>query len=284
MRNILIIIWLIAVGLLSYLSYRFCCNSTSNTTETVTTAVGENSGLFTISGDDWSTDCSYGSFVKSNQALIQEKDIFTDCFNEIAKYQKNHPNQHWTITGKYAEDETNNSIYANLGEARAVNIKNWLARDFGIPANMMHTKGELIDGANFVNDTLQNGYHIAVAEAPAAPVEVETFDNTKPIVLRFDLGSDIPNMDNDIRTRFARLITALENNPEKHLLLTGHTDKKGSEEDNMTLGMERAETVKQYLMRNGIGENRIDTESKGETMPISDDDALNRRVEVKIKN
>lgn len=66
--------------------------------------------------------------------------------------------------------------------------------------------------------------------------------------------------------------------------IEGHCDERGTEEYNMNLGARRAKTVMQYLMRNGIAENRLFTISFGEQAPVDpghDESAWwkNRRVE-----
>ena len=52
---------------------------------------------------------------------------------------------------------------------------------------------------------------------------------------------------------------------------------------NLTLGMERAQSIKDYLINNGLAASRIAIDSKGESQPISKDDAINRRVEVTVE-
>jgi len=69
------------------------------------------------------------------------------------------------------------------------------------------------------------------------------------------------------------------------LMLTGHTDSKGSEAINVRLSRERAEAVRDYLVRrHGVAEGRLTTRGYGETRPIASNDsehgrAMNRRVE-----
>jgi hypothetical protein len=67
--------------------------------------------------------------------------------------------------------------------------------------------------------------------------------------------------------------------------LQGNTDKRGSDEYNMRLGMDRAEAVKSELVSLGIPASRLSTVSFGERKPLFTEDedwayAANRRVEV----
>jgi len=57
-------------------------------------------------------------------------------------------------------------------------------------------------------------------------------------------------------------------NPEV-ISAVGHTDRLGTENYNQGLSERRAATVKTYLMSKGIAANRIHTEGKGETQPVT---------------
>ncbi len=67
---------------------------------------------------------------------------------------------------------------------------------------------------------------------------------------------------------------------ETQLYVTGHTDSKGSDEYNYELSKRRAEAVKAFLMELGVPSGNIIVLFKGESEPVSKNDALNRRVEV----
>lgn len=72
-------------------------------------------------------------------------------------------------------------------------------------------------------------------------------------------------------------------NPSFTLSIVGHTDNTGSDEYNQKLSEDRAESVKSYLTKKGIGEISITAEGKGESEPIADNNTpegreKNRRV------
>lgn len=50
----------------------------------------------------------------------------------------------------------------------------------------------------------------------------------------------------------------------------GHADKRGTDEYNLALGNQRAESVKSYLVGKGIGADRLETISYGETKPVAE--------------
>ncbi len=69
--------------------------------------------------------------------------------------------------------------------------------------------------------------------------------------------------------------------------LSGHTDNTGNPVKNMELSKNRAQAVKDYLIKQGVEEFRIPTEWFGQEMPIADNKTpagrqKNRRVEMKI--
>jgi peptidoglycan-associated lipoprotein len=69
--------------------------------------------------------------------------------------------------------------------------------------------------------------------------------------------------------------------------LQGHADKRGSDEYNMKLGMDRAQAVKRELVSLGVPESMLSTVSFGERKPLFNEEedwaySANRRVEVHL--
>ncbi len=76
-----------------------------------------------------------------------------------------------------------------------------------------------------------------------------------------------------------KVINLLKKDAKMHLEVNGHTDNNGSKEQNKTLSLDRAKTVADYLISKGVKSDRITYNGFGDTKPISDNKALNRRVE-----
>lgn len=57
-------------------------------------------------------------------------------------------------------------------------------------------------------------------------------------------------------------------NPEA-IIAVGHADRLGSNAYNQSLSERRVEAVKTYLLGKGVAANRIQTEGKGETQPVT---------------
>ncbi len=84
-----------------------------------------------------------------------------------------------------------------------------------------------------------------------------------------------------------RLSALLQENPNLHIRIEGHTDNQGNKEELIKLSRARAEAVKKYLTEKGFISERIETAGFGPDYPISTgseeaERALNRRVEVRI--
>ncbi len=76
-------------------------------------------------------------------------------------------------------------------------------------------------------------------------------------------------------------------NPKLVVEIAGHTDNIGEEDANHRLSQKRADTLREFLIKKGISENRILAKGYGEKSPIAGNDteagrAKNRRTEVKV--
>ena len=86
-----------------------------------------------------------------------------------------------------------------------------------------------------------------------------------------------------------RLVTFLNQNPDRKVEIEGHTDNVGSDDYNQGLSQSRADSVRSFLMQQGISSERIVASGKGEQRPVADNESeggrqQNRRVEVIIEN
>lgn len=80
-------------------------------------------------------------------------------------------------------------------------------------------------------------------------------------------------------------IAVLQRN-DSNVRLEGHTDERGTREYNIALGERRANSVRDYMVANGIGSYRIESVSYGEERPVAygsseSNWSQNRRVELK---
>jgi outer membrane protein OmpA-like peptidoglycan-associated protein len=92
-----------------------------------------------------------------------------------------------------------------------------------------------------------------------------------------------------VASNLGRLATFLNQNPGRNVEIEGHTDNVGSDEYNQALSQRRADSVRSFLIQQGVGPERIRTSGKGEHQPVADNESgggrqQNRRVEVIIEN
>lgn len=84
-----------------------------------------------------------------------------------------------------------------------------------------------------------------------------------------------------------RLVSFLEQYPERNVQIEGHTDNVGSEALNRQLSRQRAESVSNYLTQQGIASHRVSAMGLSMNSPIASNDTAsgrqqNRRVEIII--
>ena len=93
----------------------------------------------------------------------------------------------------------------------------------------------------------------------------------KNIKVYFDY--DKAELREDARDILKNAVVTLKRNPEASILITGNCDIRGPEAYNEKLGRRRAESVKNFMLENGIVENRIKIVSRGKldaVAPITD--------------
>ena len=84
------------------------------------------------------------------------------------------------------------------------------------------------------------------------------------------------------------LIAAAQHCADAKIEIGGHTDSRGSDEYNLRLSQQRATSVMNYLVSNGIEAARLTAVGYGENNPIADNEteeglAKNRRIEFNVE-
>ena len=81
-----------------------------------------------------------------------------------------------------------------------------------------------------------------------------------------------------------RMVSLMKKNEDWNFKIVGHTDNTSSAADQLALSKERAETIKEMLIAQGIDESRLSTSGKGNSARLSSKNTTeakvnNRRVE-----
>jgi outer membrane protein OmpA-like peptidoglycan-associated protein len=99
----------------------------------------------------------------------------------------------------------------------------------------------------------------------------------------FDTGSAV--LKPGAREKLARVAGILLTHPELRLQVEGHTDSVGGADLNQRLSENRAESVRSYLVSQGMASNTVATRGLGDTVPVASNETAggrqqNRRVEL----
>lgn len=111
------------------------------------------------------------------------------------------------------------------------------------------------------------------------------FHTKSPIILggiKFKIGSS--NLAEESKTVIMKVFQTLKDYPEIQVEISGHTDNTGSRTNNLKLSKARAQSVKQFLVDEGIDAGRLSAIGLGPDHPIATNTtevgrAKNRRIE-----
>ncbi len=115
------------------------------------------------------------------------------------------------------------------------------------------------------------------------PIEVGTTVRLKNIYFDFDKTTLKPESFVELN----KVVDFLKANPHVEIEIQGHTDNKGSDQYNENLSQGRSQAVVDYLVQQGIEQQRLSAHGFGESKPIDTNDtedgrANNRRVEFTV--
>jgi len=119
-------------------------------------------------------------------------------------------------------------------------------------------------------------------EAPEPVVEKPNY-NFKNILFEFDSGV----LKTESYSVLDQIVREMKKDVAAKFLINGHASIEGSPEHNMALSVDRANSVKLYLVNAGISSDNLTAEGYGATKPVASNDtedgrSLNRRVEIKL--
>jgi peptidoglycan-associated lipoprotein len=122
---------------------------------------------------------------------------------------------------------------------------------------------------------------VEAAPAPPPPAKVYTFEDVHFDFDRYTLRTEAQRV-------LEQALAAMKENPTLRLTVEGHTCSIGTAEYNLALGERRSNSVREYLIQNGIAANRLTSVSFGEERPKHDNSReetrrLNRRAALVVR-
>lgn len=111
--------------------------------------------------------------------------------------------------------------------------------------------------------------------------------NKKIILSNVIFESNSSALSQRSKNSLSGLNAKLKEYPNIKFKITGHTDNVGTEDFNRKLSLERARSVRDFLVLNGLNTNRFIVDGKGSVEPIKSNEteegqSTNRRVELQI--
>ncbi|BCY27549.1 OmpA family protein [Flavobacterium okayamense] len=294
----------------TWLQYSFCCKtcnenkSVNNETKQIEVEIEKpktNESTSPTSGFSFTTETS--SFKTIDNFLFLSSDFnlllpISDSINlgiEQLKSSLINSTSKFKINGSYTSEEENNSIFPDLGIARATSVKNYLISK-GIPENKLSVSSSLANNPIKIGDTLTNSISYSLSSKISTTENisnnwesVKKEINSNPLRLYFNTGQSKISLTQAEKDKLGQIINYINNVSDSKILITGHTDNTtGPNNTNEYYSAKRAEFAKEYLVTNGISANKIVTQGKTASMPIADNNseegrAKNRRAEISIQ-
>lgn len=154
-------------------------------------------------------------------------------------------------------------------------------KNYGITAK---AKG-LIPTSTNLDLTTMKGRYLELDDRDLSMVPLVKGNTATINNLFFDLGKATLKLESGPELK--RILQVMSENKALVIEISGHTDNTGSDEVNNRLSLERANAVKDYLLKGGIDTARIRTKGYGKSKPKADNATeegrqINRRVEIEI--
>ncbi len=120
-----------------------------------------------------------------------------------------------------------------------------------------------------------------------APVSVDELNNPNSPLAKRSVYFDFDSY--SVKPDYQSLLQAhaqyLKNHPDRHILIQGNTDERGTSEYNLALGQKRAQAVRSALMTLGVADSQIEAVSLGKEKPVATGHdeaswAQNRRADI----
>ncbi len=126
-------------------------------------------------------------------------------------------------------------------------------------------------------------------ELQGSGIDIEREGNNIRLIMPSNVtfGSNQSNISSSFDPALSAVARVMNKYDKTFLTIEGHTDSSGDDAYNMTLSEKRAQSVRNFLQRQGVNGQRLEVTGYGETQPIASNDtssarSQNRRVEINI--
>jgi peptidoglycan-associated lipoprotein len=136
---------------------------------------------------------------------------------------------------------------------------------------------------------------VAVSDGPIAPIvapaaQAPVPESVKQMAANFSkvfFEFDAATLTNSAQQALSDNVAIMADNSDVKVEIQGHADERGTTDYNLSLGQQRAESVKKYMVAQGISPTRLATISYGEERPVDGSSSevawsKNRRAEFRI--
>lgn len=125
---------------------------------------------------------------------------------------------------------------------------------------------------------------VVAPKKPDAPIKTA---KKKSLGILAHFGYNSSYLSDYSKTKLELVIKEMNQNPGMRIKIHAYSDPIGANNYNMELSNKRANTVRDYLIAQGIDASRLEIASEGELNPIVETDdkianVMNRRVEFEI--
>lgn len=250
----------------------------------------------TVNTNDW--DSYYTLDAKGEEAyLTSSKNSYGG--SDIVKIKlitELRPNPVVLIKGKVFNSKTKEPLSANIeyenlvdGKNAGIAVSNPLTGEYqivlpyGVNYGLLAYSEKYISMSDNLDLSKTASYMEITKDLYLAPIEIGSTIRLNNIF--FDNG--LATLRKESFPEIDRLAGLMIQNKSMVIELSGHTDNVGSDVNNLKLSEDRAKSVLEYLVANGISADKITSKGYGETKPITTNDTeegrqLNRRVEFTI--
>lgn len=133
--------------------------------------------------------------------------------------------------------------------------------------------------------------YIAPLQSETSPVingTIETAEvNLPPTGLVLEMKANTRELTGEAKDQLQVFTEILNSTPKTNILIEGYTASDINSDENIDLSVQRAHLVKEFMLNQGIAENRLKVRGRGVENPIAGNDTregrrMNRRVEISV--